>query len=131
MKALDTNILARYLRDDDAVQSRRAAQYIQAAIRSGEPLYLNHVVLCELSWILSSVYDHRREDIVKVIGTILLTGQFRLEDKPSIEGALEDYKSGKADFADCLIGRRNRTFGCEATLTFDRNLRRLPTFEVR
>jgi predicted nucleic-acid-binding protein len=131
MKALDTNILARFLRDDDAAQSRRATQYIQAAIYSGEPLYLNQIVLCELSWILTSVYEHSKEDIVALIGSILLTGQFRLEDKPLIEAALEDYKSTKADFADCLIGRRNHAAGCDSTLTFDRNLRTLSTFELR
>jgi predicted nucleic-acid-binding protein len=131
MKALDTNILARYLRDDDAVQSKRAVRFIQAAIRGGEPLYLNHVVLCELVWILTSVYDHPKEDIIRTLDAILLTGQFELEDKPSIKAAVEDYKSTKADFADCLIGRRNQALGCDSTLTFDRNLKGLAAFEVR
>jgi predicted nucleic-acid-binding protein len=131
MKAVDTNILARYLRDDDPVQSKRAAQFIQAAVRGGEPLYVNHVVLCELIWILLSVYEHGKDEIIHVLDVILLTGQFQLEDKPSVEAALEDYKSTKADFADCLIGRRNRTFGCRKTLSFDRSLKTLETFEVR
>src|SRR5215475_8319200 len=104
MKGLDTNILARYLRDDDPVQSRRAAHFIQRAIRLGEPVYLNHVVLCELAWILTAVYGHSRQEITSVVEKILLTGQFELEDKASIESALEDYKRSKADFADCLIG---------------------------
>jgi predicted nucleic-acid-binding protein len=131
MKALDTNILARYLRDDDPAQSRRSAQFIQGAIRGGEPLYVNHVVLCELVWILTSVYEHPKQDIVRTIDAILLTGRFRLEDKLSVEEALEDYKNSKADFPDCLIGRRNRAVGCESTLTFDRKLKGLETFELR
>lgn len=131
MKALDTNILARYLRDDDPVQSKRAVQFIQAAVRSGELLFVNHVVLCELAWILTAVYDHPKEDVSTLLDTILHTSHFRLEDKPSVETALEDYRKSKADFADCLIGRRNRAMGCEATLTFDRNLKALETFEVR
>ncbi len=131
MKALDTNILARYLRDDDPLQSKRAAQFIQAAIRSGDLLYINHVVLCELAWILSAVYDHTKEDITTLFDTILHTGHFRLEDKPSIEAALEDYRNSKADFADCLIGRRNSALGCHTTLSFDRSLKALETFEVR
>src|SRR5262245_22722592 len=116
MKALDTKILARYLRDDDPVQSRSAAQFIQAALRSGEPLYVNHVVLSELVWILTAVYDHPKESVANLLETILHTGQFQLEDKPSIEAALEDYRHSKADFADCLIGRRNHAMGCETTL---------------
>ncbi len=130
MKALDTNILARYLRDDDPVQSKKAAHFIQRAVRQDEPLYLNHVVLCELVWILSAVYEHRKEDIIKMLETVLLTGQFELEDKSSIESALEDYKKSKADFSDCLIGRRNRAFGSDSTLTFDRTLKSVDTFEV-
>ena len=130
MKALDTNILARYLRDDDPVQSKRAAHFIQRALRQNEPLYLNHVVLCELVWILNAVYEHRKEEIVKMIESLLLTGQFQFEDKLSIELALDDYKMSKADFADCLIGRRNLAGGAAATLTFDRRLNSLDTFEV-
>lgn len=91
MKALDTNILARYLRDDDPVQSRRAAHFIQRAVRLGKPLYVNHVVLCELAWILTSVYEHSKDEIVDMMENILRTGHFELEDKPSIESALEDY----------------------------------------
>lgn len=130
MKALDTNILARYLRDDDPVQSKRAAHFIQRAVRQNEPLYLDHVVLCELVWILRAVYGHRKEEIIKMLDAVLLTGQFQLEDKSSIELALEDYKKSKADFPDCLIGRRNRASGSDATLSFDRRLKNLDTFEV-
>ena len=130
MKALDTNILARYLRDDDPVQSRRAAHFIQRALRQNNPLYVDHVVLCELVWILSSVYEHRKDEIVAIVEAVLLTGQFRLEDKPVIELALEDYRKSKADFADCLIGRRNQAGGCESTLTFDRKLKNIDAFEV-
>jgi predicted nucleic-acid-binding protein len=130
VKALDTNILARFLRDDDPAQSKRAAHFIQRAVRQNEPLFLNHVVLCELVWILSSVYEHRKEDIIRTIEAILLTGQFHLEDKASVESALEDYKKSKADFSDCLIGRRNRIFRAASTLTFDRRLKGLDTFEV-
>ena len=130
MKALDTNILARYLRDDDPAQSRRAAHFIQQAAGQNEPLFVNHVVLCELVWILSSVYEHRKEEIVDMIEAVLLTGQFQLEDKSSIELALEDYKKSKADFSDCLIGRRNRACGSETTLSFDRRLKNVETFDV-
>ena len=130
MKALDTNILARYLRDDDPVQSKRAAHFIQRAARQNEPLFVNHVVLCELVWILSSVYEHSKEEIVNMIEAVLLTGQLQFEDKSSIELAFEDYKKSKADFSDCLIGRRNRACAAETTLSFDRRLKNLETFEL-
>ena len=130
MKALDTNILARYLRDDDEAQSKRAFHFIQRAVRQGQPLFLNHVVLCELVWILTAVYNHRKEEIAGMLEAVLLTGQFQLEDKQSVELALEDFRKSKADFSDCLIGRRNKALDSDATLTFDRRLKSVETFEV-
>lgn len=130
MRGIDTNLLARYLRDDDPLQSGRAAHFIQRAVRQNEPLFLNHILLCELVWILGSVYEHPKKEIVRMLESILLTGQFRLENKQSVELALEDYKKSKAEFSDCLIGRRNQVDGCEATLTFDRRLKAVDTFEV-
>src|SRR5262245_49275393 len=130
MKGIDTNVLARYLRDDDPEQSKRAARLIQRATNLGERLFVNYVVLCELAWILDSVYEHTKEEITAMVETILHTVQIELEDQPSVEAALADYKKGKADFADCLIGRRNAGLGCESTISFDRNLRTLDTFEV-
>lgn len=65
-----------------------------------------------------------------MLESILLTGQFQLENKQSIELALEDYRKSKADFSDCLIGRRNQIDRCDATLTFDRRLKAVDTFEV-
>lgn len=95
MKGLDTNILARYLRDDDPVQSKRAAHFIQRAVRLREPVYLNHVVLSELAWILTSVYGHSKAEIIGMIEKLLLTGQFEVEDKSSLEATLQDYRQVK------------------------------------
>ena len=131
MKGLDTNILARYLRDDDAVQSARAARLMQRAITEKQPLFINNVVLCELTWILTSVYDHTKDEIIKVIDSILAAEYLELEDRETVRSAFEDYKRSKVDFADCLIGTQNLAHGCESTLTFDRRLRSVRTFEVR
>ncbi len=130
MKALDTNVLLRYLRDDDPAQSKKAARLIQRAVQQGEPLFLNDVVLCELVWVLDSVYEHSRREILETMHSILLTAQFEFENRTSIEWALADYRDSKADFADCLIGRRNRTLGVRATLSFDRKLKHIEGFEV-
>ena len=130
MNAIDTNMLARYLRDDDPDQSRRAARLIQRATSLGEPLLVNHVVLAELAWILDSVYEHTKEEITSTIEAVLHTAQLRVEDPASVAAALDYYRTSKAGFADCLIGRRNRAAGCRATISFDRRLRPLTTFEV-
>jgi len=130
VKAIDTNILARYLRDDDVLQSARAARLMQRAVNERQPLFVNDAVLCELSWILASVYDHEKDEIIKMVDSILVADYLEVEDRDTVQTALEDYKHSKADFADCLIGRRNRALGCETTLTFDRGLRGLEAFKV-
>ena len=130
MKGIDTNVLARYLRDDDPEQSRTAARLVQRARNSGEPLFINHVVLCELVWILDSVYEHTKEEIATMIESILHTAQIRIEDAASVQAALDDCRKSKAGFADCLIGRRNIALGCETTISFDRNLRNTDIFQV-
>lgn len=130
MKAIDTNILARYLRDDDVLQSARSARLMQRAVNERQPLFVNDAVLCELSWILTSVYGHEKDEIIKLVDSILVADYLEVEDRDTVQTALEDYKHSKADFADCLIGRRNQALGSETTLTFDRGLRGLETFKV-
>ena len=76
------------------------------------------------------MYGHRKSEIIKVLEAVLFTGHFELENKPCVESALEDYKKSKADFADCLIGRKNRAMNCDCTYSFDRDLRGVDTFEV-
>jgi len=50
---------------------------------------------------------------------LLDTSNVRFEDEPAIEGALFTWKDATVDFADCLIGAKNRRLGCRATATFD------------
>jgi predicted nucleic-acid-binding protein len=52
----------------------------------------------------------------------------QFEDEPAIEEALFTWKDAAADFADCLIGAKNRRLGCQATATFDAKAAKLPGF---
>lgn len=123
MKGIDTNVLARYLVRDDKEQADRASAYILKAADSGELCFINRIVLCELIWVLESAYGFQRKEISDVCDKILRTKQFEIESREIVRHALNDYKSGKADFADYLIGRVNRYKGCDVTATFDRALK--------
>ena len=89
---------------------------------------MNAVVLCELVWVLRSSYGFSKDDIAAVVEKILSAEQFEVEDVDAAWLALGDFRSGRADYADCLIGRRNAGLGCEATATFDGRLRGIPGF---
>jgi len=120
MTGLDTNVLVRYLTQDDPVQSAQANQLIEQTFSEGKSLFINHIVLCELIWVLTRAYDYPKSDVVDVIEKILLVHQFEIEDKSSVLEALNDFKTSRADFADCLIGVKNANAGCEKTWSFDK-----------
>jgi predicted nucleic-acid-binding protein len=130
MKALDTNVLVRYLVQDDPAQSRRAATYIESAAATGEQILIGNIVLCETVWVLDSAYGYSKREIEGAIEKLLQSSTFQFEAKDMIHSAFDDYRSGRFDFADCLIGRIHALSGCEPTATFDAAIRRLSTFQI-
>ena len=130
MIGLDTNILVRYLTQDDPAQFARAAAFIDAASEREEQFLVNTPVLCELVWVLATVYDYSREEIAQALEQIFTTAQFEIERLDEARQALGDFRSSKADFSDALIGRINRSLGAKHTVTFDRDLKAVETFRL-
>lgn len=128
MKGLDTNVLVRYLVKDDKKQAEIASAYIRKIADSGELCFINKVVMCELIWVLESAYEFNKDEIADVCEKILKTKQFEIEAKDIVRNAINDYKNGKADFADYLIGRINKLNDCDITATFDRTLKEQGSF---
>src|SRR4029453_10109083 len=130
MKALDTNVLVRFLTQDDPLQSRRANQYIEEVVAREESCLINLVVLCEMVWVLESAYRHPKTAILDLLGRVLSTSEFEIENKEVVWAALEDFKNSRADFSDCLIGRLNQRLGCDETSSFDAAVKGLPGFRL-
>lgn len=129
MIGLDTNVLVRYLTQDDVKQSRAASELIESA-DANDAFFLSHIVLCELVWVLEEAYRYRRPEIQVALEGILRTGQFRFESLDVLWRAVQDYASGRADFADYLVGRVGKAYGCDDSLTFDKALRSSSSFRV-
>lgn len=130
MTGLDTNVLVRYLTQDDAAQARRANALLADAVAKGDRCFIGTVVLCELTWVLRGAYSFDKATLVSVLERILATAQFVIDQKDVVRRALEDYRTGRADFADYVIGQRSREAGCGATATFDRRLKGNKMFQV-
>ena len=130
MTGLDTNVLVRYLTDDDPVQSKRAADLIATATTRGERCFISAVVLCELAWVLRGAYRVSQADLILTFDRILATAQFLVGDKDVVRRALDAYRSGRADFADYVIGALHLEAGCRKTVTFDRRLRGHAAFQL-
>ena len=129
MIGLDTNVLVRYLVQDDPAQTRQANALIDRAAARETAMFINHVVMCELAWVLGRGYGYARSALAEIIERILLGRQFEIEKKDLVWTALANFKASRADFADCLIGVINDLAGCESTLTFDRSATSLLAFK--
>ena len=124
MIGLDTNVLVRYIVQDDPEQAAAAARLIEGRCTARSPGYVSVPVLVELVWVLTTAYRHGKALVVAVIRQILRTAEFTVEDRDTILAALREFESGAADFADCLIAHRNHARGCPRTYTFDRRAAR-------
>jgi predicted nucleic-acid-binding protein len=130
MTGIDTNVLVRYLVQDDPAQSRKVNRLIADAVERGEACSISAIVLCELVWVLREAYGFDKPTVVATLGQVLDTAQLVVEQADAARRALEDYRHGRGDFADYLIGWRNRQLGCADTVTFDRALARHPLFRI-
>jgi predicted nucleic-acid-binding protein len=119
MLGLDTNVLIRYLVQDDRRQYEKAKRLIQREAGKGEPVLISLLVLLEIEWVLRSRYGLSKPEILAAFSALLDTADLAFEDETSVEYALYSWKDSAADFADCLIEARNRRLGCRATATFD------------
>lgn len=128
MLGVDTNVLIRFLVRDDEVQFEKARKLIKREVAAGRCVFVSHLVLLETEWVLRSRYSLPKNLIIEAISGLLDATDVQFEDEPAIEEALFIWKDTTADFADCLIGARNRRLGCRTTVTFDTKASKLPGF---
>jgi predicted nucleic-acid-binding protein len=119
MKGIDTNVLVRFLVQDDAEQARKATAFLMTQCTAAHPGFVNHIVLCELVWVLQGFYGYPRESVSLALEGIIGASQLRIEKRETALDALREYEDG-ADFSDALIALINLALGCENTWTFDR-----------
>jgi predicted nucleic-acid-binding protein len=122
MIAFDTNVLVRLLVEDDRRQFDAALALLERVAEARETCYLSDAVLCETVWVLTSVYRARRADVVGALTALTADPRYGFDDVEAVREAIEGYESGRADFADHLIGCRARRRGARTTYTFDRGL---------
>lgn len=118
MIALDTNVLVRYIMQDDVNQSPKATKLIDSLIGAGHG-YITLVSVIELVRVLSSCYDLTRDQVAQALDAVLRTKQFVVKQADQAIRALRTFKAINADYADCLIERMASHAGCEKTMTFD------------
>ena len=118
MTGLDTNVLVRYIAQDDAGQSPKATKLIES-LTVDAPGFVSLVSVVELFWVLSSCYGLTRQQLTQALELLLRTKEVVVDRADQVLKALRVYKAGSADFADCLIERTAAGAGCDRIMTFD------------
>ena len=130
MIGLDTNILVRYLAQDDPVQSPKATELIERRLTEENPGFVSVVAMAETVWVLERAYGLAVHDIAAAIERTLQTDVLVVENEQEVFTAMIALKEGRGSFADALIGALGARAGCSRTLTFDQKALRLPGFEL-
>jgi predicted nucleic-acid-binding protein len=127
MIGLDTNILARIVLADDALQTKQALELLRACDEAGEEIAVSLSVILELEWVLRSVAKLGKAAIITVFRQLLETAQLRIDNEAVLEHALYLYdgEGAKADFAECLFSAQYQRMGCRTMASFDEKAQRM------
>ena len=130
MIGLDTNIIVRYLTQDDPVQSPKATALIENEITERNPGFVSVVAIAETAWVLKRVYGLRDDEIAADLEGILRADTMVVQNEREVFRAVAALGEGYGSFADVLIEGLNAKAGCVRTVTFDRQAVRLPGFRL-
>jgi predicted nucleic-acid-binding protein len=121
MIAIGTNVLVRYLVNDDEKQAVRAKHLIDTAAKKSDHIFIGCIVLVEMAWVLDSAFGFTRSELAEVFTDLLMSGLFRFERKEEVEKALDRFRKGKADFSDYISAEISITGARSKLHTFDKS----------
>jgi predicted nucleic-acid-binding protein len=127
---LDTNVIVRYLAQDDLRQAAAATRLIEGSLSAQARGFVSIVTLAEVVWVMSSNYRAARAAVADIVEGLLTAPQLALENADVIWRALRAFRDSKADFSDAVIVELGRDAGCSKTVTFDRQAAAHPGFEA-
>lgn len=130
MIGLDTNILVRYLTQDDPVQSRTATEIMERQLNEEVPGFVSVVVMVETVWVLERAYGFSSPEIAAAVERVLQSDVLVVENEREVFTAMTALKEGRGSFADAVIGAVSAKAGCSYTLTFDQKASRLRDFRL-
>jgi predicted nucleic-acid-binding protein len=130
MIGLDTNVLIRYLTQDDHLQSAKATEILERRLTPKNPGFVSVVAIVETVWVLDRAYGLMAQEIATAVERLLQVEVLAIENEQEVFTAMVALKQGRGSFADALIAELGERAGCSRTLTFDQKTLRLPSFEL-
>ncbi len=130
MNALDTNILIRFLTQDDVKQANLVLSLFSKAEKTNEQFYVSIVVVMEMIWVLESVYIIPRNELLDVLATLLLMPVLKFEHNATIRDFINSAYDNQYDLSDILIAQCANKNSCTTTLTFDKKAAKFDFFQL-
>ena len=130
MIGLDTNIVVRYLAQDDPIQSSRATEIIERRLSEENPGFVSIVAMVETVWVLERAYKLTGREIAAAVERMLQADVLVVEHEQEVFTAMIALKQGRGSFADAVIAALGARVGCPYTLTFDQRALRLSGFKL-
>ncbi len=118
MIGVDTNVLVRFVIDDDADEFRKATAFLTSRTQDDQA-FVSIIVLVEFIWVLRSRYRYSQEQVAYVIGTLLSSPALVFEEQQFLSTLIRGGKVKSGDLADHLIAFSAERAGCSRTVTLD------------
>ena len=119
MIGLDTNVLVRYIAQDEPSQAALATKLVEG-FTAEAPGFVSTVTLVETVWVLARAYKTAKADILRIVEGLLRARELVIGNAETHYLALHQFEATTVDYADAVIGQAGRRAGCEFTATFDR-----------
>src|SRR6266576_2792187 len=130
MIGLDTNILVRYVTQDDPLQSPKATKIMEQRLTEETPGFISIVAMVETVWVLDRAYGLPAHEIAAAVEHMLQTDVLVIENEQEVFTAMIALREGQGSFADSVIAALGVRAGCSCTLTFDHKAALLRGFEL-
>ena len=129
MKAIDTNVLVRFLVNDDAKQAQAVRELFHQAEKQQGVFFIPLLVVLETLWVLDSAYGIARDEIINVFKDLLLLPILEFENRSAVQNMVSSAHGTNFDLSDLLIAESARLAGCSNILTFDKKAARNDLFQ--
>jgi predicted nucleic-acid-binding protein len=130
MKSLDTNIIIRFLVNDDVKQGEKVKTLFQKAEENNNVFFVTTPVVLEVLYVLDSVYEYSRKEILNALESLLMMSLLVFDNADAIQKFITSAEKNKIELEDLLIGILAREAGCQATITFDKKASKSELFEL-
>jgi len=116
--------------NDDPRQAKAVYRIFKQSESDAEVFYVSALVLLETVWVLESVYESTRQEIIETIDELLLMPILKFEAQPAVRNFINSARENKTDLSDLLIAHHAKYSGCASVMTFDKRAAKYELFEL-